>query len=75
MENRLRVRRAELDVTQFEIARKVGFDTSKLSRIENGILDPTDREAAALARALKTTREALFPQLASSPAEESEAAS
>ncbi len=63
MENRLRVRRAELDVTQFEIARKVGFDTSKLSRIENGILDPTPDDVAKLAKALKATPAELFPTL------------
>jgi transcriptional regulator with XRE-family HTH domain len=69
MENRLRVRRAELDVTQFEIARKVGFDTSKLSRIENGILDPTPEDVAKLAKALKATPVELFPTLAEQQAE------
>lgn len=64
MENRLRVRRAELDVTQFEIARKVGFDTSKLSRIENGILDPTPDDVAKLAKALNAKPAELFPALA-----------
>jgi transcriptional regulator with XRE-family HTH domain len=64
MENRLRVRRAELDVTQFQVAKKVGVDHSKLSRIENGYQDPTPDEIAALARVLDTTPETLFPSLA-----------
>lgn len=69
MENRLRVRRAELDVTQFQVAKKVGVDHSKLSRIENGYQDPTAEEIAALARVLDTTPEALFPTLADQQAE------
>lgn len=64
MQNRLRVRRAELDITQFEVARAVRIDHSKLSRIENGYQDPTADERAALARVLKTSEEALFPELA-----------
>lgn len=64
MENRLRVRRAELDVTQFQVAKKVGVDHSKLSRIENGYQDPTPEEIAALARVLETTAHELFPTLA-----------
>jgi transcriptional regulator with XRE-family HTH domain len=63
MKNKLRVRRAELDVTQFEIARKVGFDAAKLSRIENGLVDPSTEDIAALAKALKTTPAELFPGL------------
>ena len=64
MENRLRVRRAELDITQFQVAKKIGLDHSKLSRIENGYQDPTPDEIAALARVLDTTPAKLFPTLA-----------
>lgn len=64
MENRLRVRRAELDVTQFQVAKKVGVDHSKLSRIENGHQDPTPEEIAALAKALDAQPHELFPTLA-----------
>ena len=69
MKNRLRVRRAELDVTQFEIAREVGFDAAKLSRIENGLVDPSTDEIAALAKALKAKPHELFPSLAEQQAE------
>lgn len=64
MENRLRVRRAELDITQFEVAGKAGINHTKLSRIENGLIDPTVDEIAAIAKALKATPVELFPTLA-----------
>lgn len=69
MKNRLRVRRAELDVTQFQVAKKVGFDAAKLSRIENGLVDPSADDIAALAKALKSTPAELFPTLAAQQAE------
>lgn len=69
MENRLRVRRAELDVTQFEVAKKIGLDHSKLSRIENGYQDPSPDEIKALARALDAQPHELFPTLAAQQAE------
>lgn len=69
MKNRLRVRRAELDVTQFQVARKVGFDAAKLSRIENGLVDPSAEDIAALAKALKAQPHELFPSLAEQQAE------
>lgn len=74
MKNRLRVRRVELDVTQFEIARKSGIGETRLSRIENGLIDPLDHERAALARVLDTTEDVLFPELAASTPAEGEAA-
>jgi putative transcriptional regulator len=63
MENRLRVRRAEQDVTQLELALKVGISDSQISLMERGHIDPTPKLAAKMARALKTTPEALFPGL------------
>lgn len=64
MENRVRVRRAELRVTQFEISRKAKINETKLSRIETGLIDPTTDEIQALAKALDTTPTELFPTLA-----------
>lgn len=66
MENTLRARRAALgkSFTQERVAKKVGFDHTKLSRIENGLIDPTRDEIKALAKALKTTPAELFPGLA-----------
>jgi transcriptional regulator with XRE-family HTH domain len=64
MENRVRVRRAEKRVTQFEIATKTAIGQTRLSRIENGLIEPTADEIDALVRVLDTTREELFPTLA-----------
>jgi transcriptional regulator with XRE-family HTH domain len=64
MENRVRVRRAELRVTQFEISRRAKINETKLSRIETGLIDPTADEVKALAKALGTTPVELFPTLA-----------
>jgi transcriptional regulator with XRE-family HTH domain len=64
MENRVRVRRAELRVTQFEISRKAKINETKLSRIETGLIDPSADEIKALAKALSATPEELFPGLA-----------
>jgi transcriptional regulator with XRE-family HTH domain len=69
MENRVRVRRAELRVTQFEISRKAKINETKLSRIETGLIDPTADEIKALAKALDATPAELFPTLAAEQAE------
>lgn len=50
--NRLRVLRAERDVTQMDLALKVGLPQSRYWRIENGYDQPTDAERARLAKAL-----------------------
>lgn len=64
MENRVRVRRAELRVTQFEISRRAKINETKLSRIETGLIDPSADEIKALAKALNATPAELFPSLA-----------
>jgi putative transcriptional regulator len=64
MENRLRVRRAEQDVTQLELAQKVGVSDSQISLMERGHIDPSPEMAARIADVLETTPEALFPGLA-----------
>lgn len=70
MKNSLRVKRAERRVTQLWVAREAGLTTSRLSYIENEQLDPTPDEIAAIARALDTTPETLFPGLAQQPTEQ-----
>lgn len=64
MENRLRVRRAEQDVTQLELAQKIGISDSQISLMERGHIDPSPEMAAKIAKVLKTTVAAVFPSLA-----------
>lgn len=45
---------------QIAIAKKAGIHESRFSKIVNGWIDPNVEERAAIARALKTTPEALF---------------
>lgn len=69
MENRLRSRRRGLDVTQLDLAQKVGVSDSQISLMERGHIKPSPELATKLARALKTTRDDLFPGLAEQRAE------
>jgi transcriptional regulator with XRE-family HTH domain len=64
MENRLKVRRAERNVTQFTLGQLVGVSDTQISMIERGLIDPSPELIDALARALDTTRTGLFPALA-----------
>lgn len=69
MTNKLRVRRAVLDVTQHDVAQRIGIHRDRFWRIENGYTDPTTEEIDALARALDATPAELFPTLAEQQAE------
>ena len=70
MHNKLRVRRAELELSQHAVAVKIeGLSRDRLHRIEKGYADPTAEEIEALARALDTTPAELFPTLAEQQAE------
>lgn len=64
--NRLRVLRAETRTTQLDLAAKVGIHINRYWRIENGYLEPTPRERAALARALKADVAVAFPEAVAS---------
>ena len=57
--NRLRVLRAELDITQMDVARKAGIQLTRYWRIENGYDQPSETERAKLAKALRVAPEAL----------------
>lgn len=59
--NRLRVLRAEREITQMDLALKAGFSRDRYWRIENGYETPTDRERARLARALGVQVDDLVP--------------
>lgn len=49
---------------QIEVAAEVGMDESKLSKIVNGHIEPTDDEKAAIATALGKPKDQLFPEVA-----------
>lgn len=61
--NRLRVIRAERDLTQMDTALKAHIPVGRYWRIENGYQDPTEDEIAALARVLRASTVEMFPSL------------
>lgn len=69
MQNRLKVRRAELGLTQIRAARKAGLSQTRWSLIETRKDDPTVDEIKALARALRASADELFPGLIQQPSE------
>jgi putative transcriptional regulator len=58
--NAIKGRRAELDVTQAELAEKVGVTRKTVNTVENGIFTPSATLAIKLAHALGLTVEQLF---------------
>jgi transcriptional regulator with XRE-family HTH domain len=62
----LRVARLVRGQTQFDLARAIGVVPSRLSLLERGLIEPSRRERAALARALKSSPVELFGELAES---------
>jgi putative transcriptional regulator len=58
--NGIKNRRAELDVTQAELAEKVGVTRKTVNTIENGVFTPSATLAIKLAHALGLTVEQLF---------------
>lgn len=60
MENRIRLRRKELGLSQEELARRCGVSRQTVNAIENNKYDPTLALAFALARQLGETVDALF---------------
>ncbi len=61
MTNRMRVLRAERNLSQAVVSRRARIGQSTISRIENGILDPSTLEQKRIAKALRSTVEAAFP--------------
>ncbi len=57
--NRLRVLRAEVDITQVDLARRTAIQAMRYWKIENGYLEPTADECKSLAKALRVKVEAL----------------
>jgi transcriptional regulator with XRE-family HTH domain len=63
--NRLRVRRAELDITQGRAAKAAGMGRYRFWQIENGDgPEATDDEIKNICKALKCKRADLFPEVA-----------
>lgn len=58
--NRLRERRAELGITQAELAERVGVTRKTVNTVENGIFTPSTILALKLAVSLSLSVERLF---------------
>jgi putative transcriptional regulator len=58
--NRLREERARLELTQAELAERVGVSRKTINTVENGVFIPSTVLALRLARALRTPVEKLF---------------
>jgi transcriptional regulator with XRE-family HTH domain len=51
---------------QIEIARKAGIHESRLSKLTNGYVEPTEREKKILSRVLQAPPDELFPEVIAS---------
>ena len=60
MENRIRIRRKELGLSQEELAKKCGVSRQTVNAIENQKYDPTLSLAFRRAKELQLTVDALF---------------
>jgi len=58
--NRLKDRRTELDLTQAELAERVGVTRKTVNTVENGVFTPSAMLAIKLAQALGVSVEQLF---------------
>lgn len=58
--NRLKERRADLDLTQAELAERVGVTRKTVNTVENGVFVPSTILALKLAESLDLTVEQLF---------------
>jgi len=67
MRNRIRVWRAERGLNQIQLARRIGVHHNRIHRIEREYVEPTERERQALAAALETTEQELFPEPPQAP--------
>ena len=59
--NRLREIRVVKRVTQFQLRVATGIHQSKISMIENGLIEPHSDERQKLAKALGVRQEEFFP--------------
>ena len=61
MTNRIRIRRAELRISQLDTALEAGISPGRLWKLENGYARPTDEERSSIATVLNTDSAALWP--------------
>jgi len=61
MKNRLKEERLKRKLRQYVLARKCRIHYTRLSRIENEIDDPSERETRLLSRVLRIEVSDLFP--------------
>jgi len=60
LENSLKDHRARLDLTQAELAERVGVSRKTINTVENGVFTPSATLALKLARALGVAVEEVF---------------
>lgn len=60
---RLRVLRAERRWTQLYLALKANVKQSRISQLENGWTDPTERERKRIAKAFQLPASEIFPEV------------
>jgi putative transcriptional regulator len=60
LRNRIKDARADLDLTQAELAERVGVTRKTVNTVENGVFTPSATLAIKLAEALGVTVEQLF---------------
>ena len=61
--NRLRVARAEKRISQFRLSLETGINATKISFIENDLVEATKDEKEKLAKVLRASIEEIFPQV------------
>jgi putative transcriptional regulator len=60
LRNRLREVRTRMNLTQADLATRVGVSRKTINTVENGVFIPSTVLALRLAKALRTTVESLF---------------
>jgi transcriptional regulator with XRE-family HTH domain len=61
--NRLRIVRAEKKMTQFKLSVLTGIIQSKLSYIENGLIEPCEDDKRKIAEAMKVKVEEIWGEV------------
>ena len=68
-QNRLRVVRAERRISQLGLARETEIGATRVWKIENDFVEPTDDERARIASVLRVSEEEIWPDRAGAAAE------
>lgn len=62
--NRLRETRVINRITQFQLRLSTGIHQSKISMIENGLIEPCEEDKVKIAKALGKNAEEIWPRTA-----------